>query len=73
MSRRYSFHLRMGHKTAHLCTGSTQYDYVENLDAPKKWFKANVDMILQTFGSEHRIQKEDLLLGMCCVIYVYGL
>lgn len=62
VSRRYSFPLRMGHKTAHMCMGTTQYDYMENLDAPKKWFKANVDTILRTFSAEHRIQKEDLLL-----------
>jgi hypothetical protein len=37
---------------------------MENLDAPKKWFKANVDTILKSFGAEHRIQKEDLVLGL---------
>lgn len=68
MSRRYSFSLRMGHKTAHMCTGTTQYNYVENLDAPKKWFKGNVDVILQSFGAEHRIQKEDLLVGSCFLL-----
>lgn len=39
------------------------YRYVESLDAPKKWFKANVDQILQIYGAQHRIQKEDLFLG----------
>lgn len=41
------------------------YDYMDNLDAPKKWFMANVDTILQTFGADHHIQKEDLFLGPC--------
>lgn len=69
MSRRYTFPLRVGHKTAHMCTGTTQYDYMENLDAPKKWFKANVDAILQFFCAEHRIQKEDLVLGTCPLLF----
>ncbi|KAJ4490744.1 hypothetical protein J3R30DRAFT_3277483 [Lentinula aciculospora] len=62
VSRRYSYPLRAGHKTAHLCTETTMYRYVENLDAPKKWFKANVDTMLEAFGSQHQIQKEDLFL-----------
>ncbi|KAG7443780.1 uncharacterized protein BT62DRAFT_995815 [Guyanagaster necrorhizus] len=61
-SRRYSHPLRAGHKTAFLYTETTVYTYVENLDAPKKWFKANVDEILATYGTQHRIQKEDLFL-----------
>jgi hypothetical protein len=65
VSRRYSFPLRTGHKTAYMCTETTVYDYMENLDTPKKWFIANVDTILQIFGAEHRIQKEDLYLGPC--------
>ncbi|KAJ4486547.1 hypothetical protein C8J55DRAFT_452053 [Lentinula edodes] len=60
VSRRYSYPLRVGHKTAHLCTETTMYRYVENLDAPKKWFKANVDTVLEIFGPQHQIQKEDL-------------
>ncbi|KAJ3889164.1 hypothetical protein GG344DRAFT_52196 [Lentinula edodes] len=60
VSRRYSYPLRVGHKTAHLCTETTMYRYVENLDAPKKWFKANVDNVLEIFGPQHQIQKEDL-------------
>jgi hypothetical protein len=39
------------------------YKYIENLDAPKKWFKANVDAIMKQYGSLHQIQKEDLHLG----------
>ncbi|KAF7306038.1 Protein kinase domain-containing protein [Mycena chlorophos] len=62
VSRRYSYPLRAGHKTAYLCTETTMYRYVENLDAPKKWFKANVDAIMETYGPMHGIQKEDLFL-----------
>ncbi|KAK7455814.1 hypothetical protein VKT23_010848 [Stygiomarasmius scandens] len=62
ISRRYSFPLRAGHKTAQLCTETTVYRYVEDLDAPKKWFKANFDAILEIFGSQHHISKEDLFL-----------
>ncbi|RDB18261.1 Dual specificity protein kinase splA [Hypsizygus marmoreus] len=62
VSRRYSFPLRAGHKTAHMCTESTMYRYVESLEVPKKWFKANVDAIMQIYGPSHHIQKEDLFL-----------
>lgn len=65
VARRYSFPLRSGHKTAYMCTETTLYSYMDNLHAPKKWFKTNVGLILQTFGKEHQIQKEDLLLGQC--------
>jgi hypothetical protein len=64
ISRRYSFPLRSGHKTAHLCTETTVYSYIENLEAPKKWFRANVDTIMHLYGETHRMQKEDLFLGM---------
>lgn len=44
-------------------TESTVYRYIEDLSTPKEWFKANIDMILKTFGNQHRIQKEDVFLG----------
>ncbi|KAJ7438285.1 hypothetical protein B0H11DRAFT_591673 [Mycena galericulata] len=62
VSRRYSYPLRSGHKSAYLCTETTMYRYIENLDAPKKWFKANVDSIMNQYGTLHQIQKEDLRL-----------
>ncbi|KAK7055315.1 kinase domain-containing protein [Favolaschia claudopus] len=62
VSRRYSYPLRTGHKAAHLCTETTMYKYIENLDAPKKWFRSNVDSIMHTYGPLHQIQKEDLYL-----------
>ena len=61
--RRYSYQLRDGHKAAYLCTETTEYRYIEELDITKKWFKANVDSIIQMYGPEHCIQKEDLFLG----------
>jgi abelson tyrosine-protein kinase 1 len=39
------------------------YRYLEDLGAPKKWFKSNVDAILKAYGVKHLIQKEDLFLG----------
>ncbi|KAJ7731571.1 hypothetical protein DFH07DRAFT_755579 [Mycena maculata] len=62
ISRRYSYPLRSGHKAAYMCTETTMYRYIENLDAPKKWFKANVDSIMQQYGTVCQIQKEDLRL-----------
>lgn len=63
MSRRYSYPLKAGHKMAHLCTETTDYRYLEELDAAKKWFRTHVDSIMQTYGAQHHIQKEDLFLG----------
>ncbi|KAG6902523.1 hypothetical protein C0995_015340 [Termitomyces sp. Mi166 len=62
IARRYSFPLRAGHKTAHMFTESTMYRYMESLEVPKKWFKANVDAIMQIYGPTLHIQKEDLFL-----------
>lgn len=39
------------------------YNYLDNLEAPKKWFRANVDQVLQAYGRNHSLQKEDLMLG----------
>ncbi|KAG6864758.1 hypothetical protein C0991_007317 [Blastosporella zonata] len=52
----------VGHKTAHILTETTMYRYMERLEVPKKWFKSNVDAIMQIFGPTHHIQKEDLFL-----------
>ncbi|KAF8975500.1 hypothetical protein BDQ17DRAFT_1441497 [Cyathus striatus] len=62
VSRRVSFPLKAGHKVAVLYTELTDYRYVESLDAPKRWFKAHVDPVMQIFGAMHQIQKEDLFL-----------
>jgi hypothetical protein len=63
VSRQYNYQLRAGHKAAFLCTETTVYNYLDNLDAPKKWFKANIDAILKAYGADHELQKEDVLLG----------
>ncbi|KAJ8507429.1 hypothetical protein ONZ45_g10193 [Pleurotus djamor] len=60
--RKYTFPLRAGHRHAYLCAETTQYRYFEDLDTPKKWFKSNVDTILELYGAQHDIQKEDLFL-----------
>ena len=48
---------------AYLCTETTDYRYLDKLDAPKRWFQTNVDCIMQTYGSHHQLHKEDLFLG----------
>lgn len=63
INRRYSFGVKPNHKIAFLCVESTMYTYVEDLSAPKKWFKANVDEILRSYADDHPITKEDLFLG----------
>lgn len=67
VSRRYSFPLKAGHKAAFLCTETTEYRYMiseegQQLDAPKRWFKANVDAIMKIYGAQHQIQREELFL-----------
>ncbi|KDQ49984.1 hypothetical protein JAAARDRAFT_186654 [Jaapia argillacea MUCL 33604] len=62
IGRRYTYQLRSGHKTAYLCTETTMYRYMLKLDAPRAWFKANVDVIMNLFSPHHPIQKEDLYL-----------
>ncbi|KAF7353961.1 Protein kinase domain-containing protein [Mycena venus] len=62
VSRRYTYPLQSRHKAAYLCTETTIYRYIESLDAPKKWFKSNVDAIMRQYGPIHQIQKEDLYL-----------
>lgn len=60
--RRHTFDLRAGHKAAHLYTESTDYRYLDKLDAPKMWFARNIDTILKIFGKEHHLQREDIIL-----------
>ena len=44
-------------------TETTIYHYIEQLDVPKKWFKANVDVIMRIYGPSHDIQREDIYVG----------
>lgn len=62
VSRRESFLLRAGHKSAHMYTETTEYQYIKKLKAPKAWFKANAGTILNIYGAEHNIQKEEIFL-----------
>jgi hypothetical protein len=62
-SRRYLFGLKAKNKIAFLCTESATYTYIENLSAPKLWFKDNADEILRSYAYSHPITKEDLFLG----------
>jgi hypothetical protein len=61
--QRESFLLRAGHKSAHMYTETTEYQYIKKLEAPKAWFKANAGAILNIYGAEHNIQKEEIFLG----------
>ncbi|KAF9233130.1 hypothetical protein BU15DRAFT_80438 [Melanogaster broomeanus] len=62
--RRYSFPLNEGQKSACICVERTVYRFIDNLDAPKKWFRHHVDAILEVYAPHHPIQKEDLFLVM---------
>jgi hypothetical protein len=63
VSRHYRYPLKVGHEEAYLCTETTDYKYLEKLDAPKKWFTTHIDFIMQTYGGQHHLQKEDVFLG----------
>lgn len=62
VGRTQSFQLRMGHKVAYLYAESTVYRYVEDLGVPKQWFQATIDRVLELYGREHKISKEDVFL-----------
>jgi len=62
INRRYTFGVKANHKIAFLCVESTMYTYIEDLSAPKKWFKANVDDILGAYGESHSITREEVFL-----------
>ena len=70
VSRRVSFPIRANHKSSFLYVEQTTYKYVEELEAPKKWFEANIQTILTIYGKEHRLQKEDVYLSKCFVLSV---
>ena len=63
VSRRYTYPLKAGRGIAVMCAETTEYQYLEQLNAPKKWFQSNVDSVMDIYGKQHHIQKEDLFLG----------
>jgi abelson tyrosine-protein kinase 1 len=44
------------------------YRFIEDLQTPKKWFKANVDDIMKAYGKSHGITKEELFLGQFLIL-----
>ncbi|KAG0700333.1 hypothetical protein DFH29DRAFT_1056138 [Suillus ampliporus] len=62
IARRYPFPLRAGHKAAYICAESTMYRFIDDLTAPKEWFKANVNAIIKEYAPHHPIQKEDVIV-----------
>lgn len=71
VGRTQSFQLRMGHKVAYLYAESTVYRYVEDLGVPKQWFQATIDRVLELYGREHKISKEDVFLGEFPCVFNY--
>jgi hypothetical protein len=60
--RRVPFPLRAAHKAAFIYTESTIYQFMEDLAAPREWFKANVNAIVKEYAPHHAIQKEDIIV-----------
>jgi hypothetical protein len=63
VSRRYTYPLKAGHRIAVMYAETTEYRYLEQQNAPKKWFQSNVNSVMNIYGMQHHIQKEDLFLG----------
>ncbi|TFK19552.1 TKL/TKL-ccin protein kinase [Coprinopsis marcescibilis] len=59
VSKRYSFPLRNGHAAVHLCTRGSEYRYMDKVTPAKKWFKANIQNIMNAYP---QIQREDFCL-----------
>lgn len=36
---------------------------MQTLDTAKRWFAANVDRVLEIYGAEHCLHREDVVLG----------
>ena len=72
VTRRVSFPIRAGQKGAFLYTEITQYQYINDngLTAPRTWFQENIDQILDVYGKEHHIQKEDVYLGKLSLTFM---
>ncbi|EDR11626.1 uncharacterized protein LACBIDRAFT_324322 [Laccaria bicolor S238N-H82] len=66
--RKYTYPLQAGHGIAVMCVETTEYRYLEPLEALSNWFQANVTSIIISYGTQHTIQKEDLFLviGTLC-------
>lgn len=39
------------------------YRYMEELEVTKQWFQGNIDHILELYGKDHSVTKEDVFLG----------
>lgn len=39
------------------------YRYMEDLEVTKHWFQGNIDHILDIYGKDHSLTKEDVYLG----------
>ncbi|KAF8528481.1 hypothetical protein BU17DRAFT_80889 [Hysterangium stoloniferum] len=63
VKKRYAYPLRAGHKHAYLCTENTTYRYMVDIDAAKAWFKKNIQEILEYYGREHALHREDVFLS----------
>lgn len=44
-------------------TESTEYRYLHKVEAAKKWFKDNVEKIVEIYGPEHNLDKEGIMLS----------
>jgi len=67
--RRYTFPLKAGHKVAYMVAEIAEYRYMESREAPKKWFQLHVDTVMQAYGRQHQIQKEDVFLGITFLVH----
>lgn len=66
VERRYSLNLHTGRKESFLKCERSEYQYFKDRDllAARAWFWDNINAIVQIYGSKHKIQREDIFLGI---------
>ncbi|KIM34682.1 hypothetical protein M413DRAFT_135283 [Hebeloma cylindrosporum] len=60
--QRVTFPLKVGENAAHLYTGPTRHRRFEADDLPMEWCKSNIDKIIEIYGADHNITREDIVL-----------
>ena len=70
LTPRTSFPLKAGHPAAYLYVEDAEYRYIEKLDAPKVWFQNHAEAIMNSYGHQAKINKEDLFLSTSMFYFI---
>lgn len=61
-AQRVSFPLKAGEEAAHMYTGSTRHRRFQADDSLMEWFESNIEKIIEIYGADHNVTREDLVL-----------